>query len=395
MCHLQTFKVSQNKVGNLRIANHKFEIVVAVDAGTHVLVIVLEFLNSHNAITFVGLPDSHELCKDFVSSLAAALEVGVEAHVVSNSDVINGDLATSVFIKNGVSLVDHVATAIVKISTDGAQKFVERQLTVLVRIEVLDNLSDFNLREVHSVVTHGVLELNWGESAVTVTVHSLEHRAKTTNAVGTTFLTEINDLLLNFFKVADLNVLLHVWVAIAQVTTSCASEADGGLFFLKIDVAFIVNNSLGLVERLSESTGSCEGVGSRGSRHVGILTLKSFGVECDRAGLGVITLRDASSQFVISSLGCASVHASFDCELVITGVLLNELAVLSLHNFATDGVCSHILCNEVFTVSRIKVTLLVDRIDSFLSLGHLCHDLTLNFALHHVALAASAGNSVS
>ena len=109
----------------------------------------------------------------------------------------------------------------------------------------------------------------------------------------------------------------------------------------------------------------------------------------------VISLRNASSKLIISGLGGTSVHAGLNSELIVTSILLNELAVLGLHDFASNSVCGHILCDKVLSISSIKVTLLVDRIDFPLSLGHFSHDLTLDLALHHVAFAASAGNTIS
>lgn len=44
-----------------RIANHKLEVVIRVDAGAHVFVVVLKLFNGHDLIALVGLPDGHEV----------------------------------------------------------------------------------------------------------------------------------------------------------------------------------------------------------------------------------------------------------------------------------------------------------------------------------------------
>lgn len=111
-------------------------------------------------IALVSLPKLHEIDEDLVGCLASRLEVRVEAGVVGDTDVFKGDLTTAVFVKYSVGLMDHRLASRVKIAANGAQKFIERQLAVLVRIEVLDNLGDFDLAEVQAIVAHGVLELD-------------------------------------------------------------------------------------------------------------------------------------------------------------------------------------------------------------------------------------------
>ena len=93
----------------------------------------------------MGFPDSHEVSKHFVSSLATALEIRMEADIICNSNVINGHLATAILVKNSISLMDHIKTTCVERSADSAQKFIERQLAIFVCIEMLDNLSHFDL----------------------------------------------------------------------------------------------------------------------------------------------------------------------------------------------------------------------------------------------------------
>ena len=125
----------------LRITNHELEVIVAVNACRDVLVVVLKLFNSDDMIALVRLPERHEVAEDLIGGLAAGLEVGVVRHIIGGADIVDGDLTASVFIKDSISLMDHVLASIIKLATNGAQKFVKRQLSILIGIEVLNDLS--------------------------------------------------------------------------------------------------------------------------------------------------------------------------------------------------------------------------------------------------------------
>ena len=190
-------------------------------------------------------------------------------------------------------------------------------------------------------------------------------------------------------------MLLHVGVSVLQVTTSGASEGDLGLLGLEIDVTFIADDSLGLVERLGETARLGEGVGAGGGAHVGILSLEGLSVDGNGPSLCVVSLRDPSEQLGISGLLGAAVHTLLNGELVVASLLLHQFAILSLHDLATNSVGSHILGDQILAVGGIKVTLIVDSIDSSLPLKHLLLNLTLDFTLHLLSLATNASNTVS
>lgn len=190
-------------------------------------------------------------------------------------------------------------------------------------------------------------------------------------------------------------MLLHVWVAHVQVTALAPCEVDSGLLLFEVDVAFIADNSFGLVQRLGESTCASEGVGASRGAHVSVLALECLSVNCDGTGLRVVALGDSLAELIVSCLCNAAVHSSLHNEVLVTVAVWHELTVLSLHDFTTDSVLSQVLRHEVLSVSRIEVTLLVFRIEISLSLGHLLGDLALNIALHHHVLAASTSNTIS
>ena len=110
-------------------------------------------------------------------------------------------------------------------------------------------------------------------------------------------------------------------------------------------------------------------------------------------GLCVITLGDSLTEFSIGSLCSASIHASLIDKSLIAVGHLNQLAILSLHNFAPNSIGSYVLLNEIFTICGVKVTLLIPSVNCSLSLSHFLHDLALNFSLHDLLLAADACDS--
>ena len=112
-------------------------------------------------IALVRLPDLHKVAQNLISCLAARLEIRVEAHIISHPNIIDGDLAATIFVKNGIRLMHHVQSARIKAPSDSSNEFIEGQLAVFVRIKVLDNLSDLDFTQVETIVAHGVLELNW------------------------------------------------------------------------------------------------------------------------------------------------------------------------------------------------------------------------------------------
>ena len=142
---MSKFKIRKTGCRYLRVPDHKLEVVIRVDAGAQVFVVVLELFDSDDLVALVRLPHGHEVGEDLVGCLAAALEIWMEADIVSNSDVIDRDLARAILVKDAVGLMNHVKTALVKRAANGAQKLVKGQLAILICIEVLNDLSNLNL----------------------------------------------------------------------------------------------------------------------------------------------------------------------------------------------------------------------------------------------------------
>lgn len=190
-------------------------------------------------------------------------------------------------------------------------------------------------------------------------------------------------------------MLLHVGVSNVKVAALSASEIHCGLLLFEIDVAFITNDSFGLVEWLGESRRFGEGVWSSRCTHVSVFALKSLCVNCNRTSLSVIALGDTIAKFSISCLGCAPVHACFVDEVLVTAAHGDELAVLGLHDLASNSVLSQIFLVKVLSVCGVKVTLLVLGVEGSLAFSHFLHHLALNLSLKLVSFAANASDSGS
>ena len=215
--------------------------------------------------------------------------------------------------------MNHVESTIVQLSSDSPKELIKGQLAVLVGIEVLNDLSDLDLRQVKTIVSHGVLELNGAQGVVAISVHGFEHSAQASESIGTSNFAQLNNFLANLFEVRDLNVFLHVWVSDVQVTAGSSSEIGHCLLLSKVNIALVANNRLGLVERLSHATCPGKWIWPCGGTHVEILPLESLSVDSDWSLLSVVTLWDPLSQLIISHLGGSAVHSRLNLQSLVTG----------------------------------------------------------------------------
>lgn len=192
-----------------------------------------------------------------------------------------------------------------------------------------------------------------------------------------------------------MRVLLHVGVANVKIAAIGAREGNSGLLLLEVDIAFILDNSAGLVQRLRETRALSEGVRAGGSAHVGVLTLESLGVNGDGTRLSVVAARHACTQLIIGGLCSTTVHTSLNDELVIALNHWHKLAILCPHNLPSDCVLLDVLLIEVLGISGIKVTLLGLSLDSICPLAHLFIYRVLDFALHALVFAAHTSHALS
>ena len=121
----------------------------------------------------------------------------MEAHIVGHLDVSDGHLAAAVLVEHVVSHVDHGSSPGIHVTTDSSQKLIKGKLSVFVGVEVLDNLSDFDLAQVEAKVAHAVFEFLWIQRAVFVSIHGSEQNAEASESVCTSLTAKVDDFLLD------------------------------------------------------------------------------------------------------------------------------------------------------------------------------------------------------
>jgi hypothetical protein len=189
-------------------------------------------------------------------------------------------------------------------------------------------------------------------------------------------------------------VLLNVRVANVEVTASGSHAFNGFLLFSEVDVSFVAEHSLGLVERLSETTGHSEGVRTSGSSHVGVLAFEGLCVDSNWSGLSVITSGDASTELGVTILSRAAVHTGLNNELLVTMFHGNEFTVLSTHDLSTNNVAREILLVVSCSICGVKVADLT-LAGLLVSLGLLLgHNLRNNSGFEILSLATRPGNLI-
>jgi len=162
------------------------------------------------------------------------------------------------------------------------------------------------------------------------------------------------------------------------------------LFLLEVDVAFVTDSALRLVDRLSDSTRASKRVGASGCTHVVVFAFQSLGVEGDRPCLRVVSLGHALSQFVVSGFLSAAVHARLNNQLLVTLSHAHQLAVLSLHDLATDCVRSQVFLAEVLSLGGVEEALVALAFLRLCPLVHFPLHLLCYLFFHDLCLFAHA-----
>ena len=101
------------------------------------------------------------------------------------------------------------------------------------------------------------------------------------------------------------------------------------------------------------------------------------------------------TQFIVSGLGSAAIHPSLDNEVIVTVTHGHQLAILGLHDLATDRVLRVFLLVVVLRVRGVEVTVLLSRFNVSMPLAHLLSDLVLDFALHALVLTDHSSQALS
>jgi len=220
------------------IAHHKFEVIVLVDAGTNIGVVFLKFFESNLAVTLLGVPLGHELVEDVILGHLAGLVLGVEGHVVVHKQVLNVNNSVSSLVQLLEGKADQVLSALGKVSTDTSEELVESDLSVVVLVEVLENAFELGGGESVAVLLETPHELMSVHSLVTVVVHAAEHNSETADAVSTSALESIEDLLEDLVR--GLSSDSEAGVDVGVVARSLNGEPVGEFFVVELAVVILV-----------------------------------------------------------------------------------------------------------------------------------------------------------
>ena len=112
----------------------------------------------------------------------------MEAYIISNLNILKINLSTSVLIKHSIGLVDHVKSTIIELPSNCSQELIKGKLSILIGIEVLDNLSNLNLRKIKPIIPHGIFKFYWTKRSVSISVHCLEHSSEPSQTICTSLL---------------------------------------------------------------------------------------------------------------------------------------------------------------------------------------------------------------
>ena len=221
-----------------RVPNHELEVVILIDAGGYITVVVNELLDGDLVVAHVFVPLSHELGKDIVTAHLASLELRVLSNIVGLGNIVEFNHARAIAVKLLVSELDEGNSTLAHVTADSNEEFVVANFAVVVFVEVLENALELRWAEGVAVLTETPHEFIAVHLAVTVVVHAAEDNAETADAMGTTGLESIKNLLENLIRGLTLDAEDGVDIGVVAATTD--GEPAGELLVVKLAVAVLV-----------------------------------------------------------------------------------------------------------------------------------------------------------
>ena len=177
------------------VSNHELEVVVLVNAGTHILVVVDELFSSHFVIAGLSIPLGHELAEDVITAHFTGLELGVLADIVSLTNVVKVDKTATIPVKFIVCQLYEANSALVHLAADTPQELIIADPAIVVLVKVLENALKFRGAKGVTILAETPHELVAVHLAVTVVVHTAEDDAEATDAMTSTLLQHSKYLL--------------------------------------------------------------------------------------------------------------------------------------------------------------------------------------------------------
>jgi len=194
----------------------------------------------------------------------------------------------------------------------------------------------------------------------------------------------------NLAKIWNRNLFFNIWVPHAKISTCWFPEVDSGAFLLKVDISVVSRDWFGLVGWLSQSTGSCEWVGTNSGAHPVVFPFLVMGPNSDWLLLVVLSFWNSIIDFLVRCLLAASPDSMLNDQLLIAGFQSDISRVLSLHYSPANSVLLQVLFGEVWLLGSFEKPLLQCKfLDSFLCLHFLLdfkHDLNTMKLLKHLPL---------
>ena len=172
-----------------RGVHHLLEVVFVVDAGRHRGVILNEFLLCHDAIrvlTESHLEGGQEFLEDLTLSLATLKHSWVLLGVVSVTDVVVVDLATSVTVKLLESFLDEGQALWIQRAFHNTEELVIVNRAITILVECTEESLHIDVCEIEARLFTAFGKLLNVERSRAVIVHNLENTADANDRSGAT-----------------------------------------------------------------------------------------------------------------------------------------------------------------------------------------------------------------
>ena len=168
------------------VAHERHEVVVVIDVGRYCGVVVVPLLTSDNAVAVFVTEAREELHEDLLVSHLSALNFGVLAAVIDDSQVGGGNGAAAIRVEFCEGLIDDLLARRVGGTTDTVQEFIVADDAVLIHIQMVEQELCLTLSDVGTEVLHAPVELLHVDFAVAIIIEDAERTAHTADRAHTT-----------------------------------------------------------------------------------------------------------------------------------------------------------------------------------------------------------------
>lgn len=173
------------------VRDHQLEVLVVVNTCGNMTVIVEELVQSDLSISLLGVLISNavhcamrlegleELLEYLFLCLLASSHVWMLPRVVALPHIVDVDVAVFIEIQLLEYSLDQVLSEWTHVSLDGVEQLVERNETIIVDVEQVEELTALLLAELEAEVTESLPELLYFERSIAIVVQDLEYSLQT------------------------------------------------------------------------------------------------------------------------------------------------------------------------------------------------------------------------